>query len=118
MKNLTILLLSLLLLVSCKIDTEKITERHESLKVFIYEYGRPSYEYTLSQSDEKYHKLMLWIKNNQYGWSPTPATYVPRVLISSKTFSVNFIGESVVINYADGQFIKKVDQNEYEFIQK
>ena len=118
MKNLTVLLLSLFFLVSCKIDLDKITERDESLTVHIYESGRPSNEYTLSQGDEKYHKLMLWIKSNKSGWSSTPATYVPRVLVSSKTFSLNFVGESAVLNYSDGQFVKKVDPSEYDFLRK
>jgi hypothetical protein len=117
MKKLTLFLFALVL-ASCNIDTDKIINPNETLQVYIYGTELSVEEYLLNPGDEKYKKFISWVRNNKEGWSSTPATYVPKILISGKSFTINFMDNIVLINYADGQFTKKIDPTEYEFLKK
>ena len=117
MKKLALILFALVL-VSCKIDTDKIINTNESLKVSIYGTEINIDEYWLNPGDEKYDQFISWVKNNKEGWSSTPATYVPKLLVSGKSFSFNFMSSGVVVNYESGQFTKNIDPKEYEFLKR
>lgn len=117
MKKLALLLFAAML-VSCKIDTDKIINANETLKVSVYGTGIDIKEYWLHPGDEKYNQFISWVKSNKEGWNSTPATYVPKLLVSGKSFTFNFMGAGVVVNYEDGQFTKKIDPKDYEFLKK
>jgi hypothetical protein len=88
----------------------------EVLKLLVYSDGRPRAERELIPSSKEYGQLSLWLQANSKGWSPTPASYVPGVYVSGKAFSINFLKASIIINYSGGQYTKRVDPKEYEFL--
>ncbi|MBI1424772.1 MAG: hypothetical protein GC149_15105 [Gammaproteobacteria bacterium] len=112
------LILFAFVLVSCTIDTAKFIDPNETLQVYIYGTELNTEEYLLNPGGEKYNKFISWVRNNKEGWSSTPASYVPGILVSGKSFTMNFMDNTVLVNYADGQFTKKIDPTEYEFLKK
>lgn len=107
-----------MLLVSCKIDTDQIINSNESIKINTFNNGTQTNEYSLNQSDGKYIKFISWVNANKQGWEPTLVTYAPSLLVSGKNFSFNFMGGDVVVNCESGQFAKKIQPEEYEFLRK
>ena len=53
----------------------------------------------ISQNDAEYIELLNWFKLNKNGWKNTPVTYVPKNTFTSPTFSVNILGNGVIVNY-------------------
>ena len=117
MKRIIIILLAVLLS-SCKVDTDKIIDSNENIEVSIHENGLPVQTYTLNPGDEEYKKFMSWVKSNNTGWDSTLASYVPMLIVSGESFSFNFMGNGVVVNYEGGQFTKSVDPKEYKYLKR
>ena len=67
-------------------------------------------------SSRQFKALSNWLAQNQTGWSSSPASYMPAVVVTGSNFSVNFLGSMVVVNYPGGQFTRKVSPNEYAFL--
>jgi len=105
-----------LLVTGCSHTVNYTLPTTEQLKVHIYAQGRPIQECEISPTSEQYKKLSIWLNQNRADWSATPATYVPGVLISGTKFSINFIGNSTIINYEAGQYSHATTPKDYEFV--
>ena len=90
-------------------------KKADEFRVHVYESGEHVREYKILRGTEKYLQFENWARENKWGWSPTPATYVPGIVVSGGGHVFNFVGESVVVNNLDGQYSKDISRNEYEF---
>ena len=104
-------------LVSCTHETTISIPDNEPLMLF--NYAGASNKLSAKEVvlvKDKQQKLNTWISNNRTGWTPTPATYVPGVLVSGKGFGINFLGNSVIISYSEGQYVKSISPSDYQFL--
>lgn len=111
-------IISLALLSGCKVDALSAFDAQGDLTLYVYGSGRPFEPQKIKVNSAIYKKLRDWVANNKTGWSHTPATYVPSVMVLGETFSLNFLDSSVILNYEGGQYIKQIDVSEYAFLNK
>ena len=104
-----------LFLSACSANVDKAFENSDEFIVQIYKSGIQIREYKLLKNTEKYLKFENWARKNKWGWSLTPATYAPGVVVRGGGYVFNFVGESVVVNNPDGQYSKEIKESEYEF---
>ena len=71
---------------------------------------------TISPSSAQFRDLSHWLAKNPSGWSSSPASYVPAVMLRGSNFSVNFVNSLVVVNYPGGQFTHEVSPSDYAFL--
>jgi hypothetical protein len=81
-----------------------------------YERGRPVEACEISPESPQFASLAAWISKNGDGWSSSPASYAPGVLVSGRNFSINFLSSLVVVNYPGGQLTRKASSNEAAFL--
>jgi hypothetical protein len=75
--------------------------------------------YTLTPSSEEYHRLELWIKHNQSGWSPYVATTPGGgILLTGRDLWLQFIGSSAIAHIPEGTFTKSVVPSDYAFLRR
>jgi hypothetical protein len=110
------LILVCLLLASCKIDTGSLINAPEAYTVRITKNGEPTREYIVNPGTGTHAKIVSWLTNNNSGWSQTPATYIPGVVVIAKEFQLNYLNETVIINCKEGQFVKSTKKMDYEFL--
>ena len=115
MKKALIIFLALLL-ISCKVDTEAFINMSETYNVSINESGKYTKKYKINPGSEKHAKIVAWLKQNTSGWEPTPASYVPKLIVEGASFSLNFMGTGVILNCKEGQFSKPVKSEDYEYL--
>jgi hypothetical protein len=110
------LILTCLFLVSCKIDTGALINVKEQYTVRININSEPTREYIVSPGSGTHAKIVSWLTSNNTGWSQTPATYIPGVVVVAKEFQLNYLNEIVIINCKEGQFVKSTEKTDYEFL--
>jgi len=71
---------------------------------------------TISPSSRQFKDLSDWLAKNRSGWSSSPASYVPAVMVRGSNFSMNFVNSLVVVNYQRGQFTHEVSPSDYAFL--
>ena len=71
---------------------------------------------TISPSSTQFKELSDWLAGNRGGWSSSPASYVPNVMLRGSNFSVNFVNSLVVVNYRGGQFTHDISPSDYAFL--
>jgi hypothetical protein len=92
------------------VSVEATAEQHKS--------GAPLKTWALTEAQTK--ALHDWFKQYPTGWSPSYATYVPRVLVrlkhaDGKDSSVNFLAPGlVVVASKDGQFTQTFEAKTVE----
>ena len=113
-KRIIVIILALSLS-ACSANLDEAFEKTDEFIVQILESGKNIKEYKIRRGTEKYLKFEKWARDNEWGWSPTPATYVPGVVVKSGDYHFNFIGDGVVLNNPEGQYSKDINKNEYEY---
>jgi hypothetical protein len=118
-----ILLLTLCtILAACRIDANSILESDESLIVSIHKSsGTTITKKEIKKGDKSYTQLIKWIADNEKGWKPSPATYIPAIEVRGKKFVLNFLRTTAIINFQspDGnyhQYFKSITEAEYQFL--
>ena len=111
-----LLIATLLILASCKINVDGILENQEPINIIIYGEGTNSKEYVLINTDQKYKLFKAWVANNKGGWEPTPASYVPSIIVKGSSFTFNFLNEGVIVNVDGIQYSKAVNKSEYDYL--
>jgi hypothetical protein len=112
----SILVATVLLLLGCNVNINPAVEKVNEYNVRIQISNKATHEYKIIRGTKTYQQFVQWVKDNENDWSPTPASYVPGVIVSGGDYHFNFIGEMVVLNYPEGQFHKNISKNEYEFL--
>lgn len=110
------LILSCLLLVSCKLDTSSLINASEAYTVRITKNDEPTREYIVNPGTAAHAKIVSWLTSNNTGWSQAPASYIPGVQVVAKEFELNYLNEIVIINCKEGQFVKSTKKADYEFL--
>lgn len=100
----------------CSRTVEFTLPNDEILEVSTSASGKFTKKCLLSEISGATARVDSWLLNHSGGWEPSPATYVPAVLIAGKTFSLNFLHESAIINYSGGQYVHSVSPIDYEFL--
>ena len=71
-------------------------------------------EKALIDPSSSQHKLIAgWFKNNQKGWSTSPASYVPGIVIQGPDFTINVLDRIIVVNDGKAQYVKKIEGKNY-----
>jgi hypothetical protein len=65
----------------------------------------------ISDQNGQYLALKNWLQNNTVGWQNTPVSYVPKLLFSSDTISINVMESVVIVNYKNGSDWSQVAKN-------
>ena len=112
-----VILISVALVTGCSHELNLQLPAGEPLRLSIHAHGSPLATCSLVPGSPKYHILEKWLSKNRKGWQITPATYVPRTVISGPGFTINFIESLAIVNYAEGQYSHAITSLDYEFLQ-
>lgn len=110
------IMLTVMAMSGCSESIELELPENTSLELDIHSNGRRGESCTIAPDSFQFNRLALLIAAHREGWVPTPATYVPNVLVTGPDFSINFLRESVVISYAAGQFERPIAASDYDFL--
>jgi len=111
-----LLLLSLATLASCAKPLGLSLPSDKPLELKIYSHGAPVQTCGIAPGSSQFQKLVDLLTANRDEWEPTPVTFVPSVLVTGDGFSINFLKDFAVVNYADGQFKHPIPASEYAFL--
>lgn len=106
----------LLLLAGCTSSIDNFLVEAGSVKVTIHQSGISTKSYVLKSSDNRFKSLVELITRHKEGWKQTPVTYVPGVYVSTPDGSINFLANSVIVNFEKGQYVKSISPSEYRFL--
>jgi hypothetical protein len=101
---------------ACSGDLEEAFRNTDEFIVQIHHSGKNVKEYKIKRGTEKFIQFKKWTQENEWGWSLTPATYLPGVVVRGGDYVFNFIGDAVILNNADGQYSKDIRKSEYEYL--
>jgi hypothetical protein len=107
---------SFLALAGCTRTISFNLPRVETFDIYVYVGGRAAEHCQMLPDDAKFMALNNWLRSNAQGWTFTPNTYVPGVLVSGKTFSINFQRSAAILNYAGGEYSHVVDPSQYQYL--
>ena len=110
-----------LILTGCRIDATWLLETEETLMIETYQSNGKSPAIEIRKGDEKFSQLKRWLEQNEKGWNPSPATYMPGTEVRGKKFVLNFLHSVAVLNFKspDGkynQYVKGIKEAEYQFL--
>ena len=108
------------LLAACKINADAILSTNQNLILQVRAKDSMAIKEVVL-SPEAYQKLHTWLKQNERGWSSTPASFMPGIIVKGDKFSINFLRDIVILNYTDPygnshQLTKNCDPNDYAFL--
>jgi hypothetical protein len=98
------LILVALGLLGCARPLGLVLPKDEPLKLQIYSHGSPTQACVIAPGSPQFIQLEGLLAANRGNWEPIPVTFVPSVLVTGAGFSINFLQDAAVVNYADGQF--------------
>ena len=108
--------LAVLALVGCAKPLTLVLPKDEPLKLEIYSHGSPIQSCTIAPGTSQFTQLEVLLDANRDNWEPTPVTFVPSVLVTGSDFSINFMQDFAVANYASGQFTHSIAKSTYAFL--
>ena len=115
MNKLLIIFLALCL-ISCRQNIGHHLDELESFSVEVYDGSGSTRKFEISAGSENYESLRKWLSENEQGWTKSPASYVPGVVVSYDKTQLNFINNVVVLNNENGQYTKPADREDYGFL--
>ncbi|WP_410210966.1 hypothetical protein [Aquirhabdus sp.] len=106
----------LCVLLGCTHTLEFTLPTSETLQVVVRESDSILERCQILPDSPAQRDLIEWLAENKNGWKKTPVSYASSsdVSISGKTFSINFIDQTVVIFYNLQQFDHAVDPKQYQ----
>ena len=110
------LILVALGLLGCARPLGLVLPKDKPLKLQIYSHGSPTQACVIAPGSPQFIQLEALLAANRSNWEPTPVTFVPSVLVTGAGFSINFLQDSDVVSYADGQFKHSVPRSAYAFL--
>lgn len=105
-----------LIMGGCSARPDLSLPKDETFTVFVYEGARRVRQIELKPGSEAHRRLIAWAGESGRGWSPTPVTYAPGILVRGSSFSLNFGASQVIFNSKEGQFSRRVEPREYQFL--
>src|SRR4051812_25148477 len=79
------------MLTACKIDARLLVDSEETLTIETHQTNGTSItKRQIRKGDETYSLFRKWMKENEKGWEPSPATFVPATEVRGKKFAINF----------------------------
>ncbi len=126
MKKLSLIISTIIIcatLVACRIDATALLSSEDNLTLYIHTGGTSVTKIDIAKDSQMYNELRDWIVKNEKGWSTSPATYVPSIEVRGRKFTLNFLHESVILNFQDAngnyhQYVKDIKPEEYQFLWK
>ena len=123
MKNIFLTLAIGAVMAGCSVDDDTITAACEPPFIArICDHGKPSATLTITTDTQLISDIQIWLKRNQKDWRPSLVTFVPGIEIRNNNMTLNFVGETAVLNAKNPttgkwkQFIKNVDTAEIGFL--
>jgi hypothetical protein len=110
------LILVALGLLGCAKPLGLVLLKDKPLKLQIYSHGSPTQACVIAPGSPQFIQLEALLAANRSDWEPTPVTFVPSVQVTGAGFSINFLQDSAVVNYADGQIKHSVPKSAYAFL--
>src|SRR5205814_990951 len=112
----TMALLGSFVLVSCSIETPRFTSGDASL----YEAGRPIRKWQLSAIELDH--LNEWLAQHSTGWRPTPANFVPSLLLTlrggDQAATVNIHPTFVVVTVSSLSYEQRFSEAELSVLRR
>lgn len=108
-------------LTACRIDATAILNAEDGLTLYIHSRNTRAIQADLPKGSQLYNEFREWLLKNEEGWSTSPVTYIPSIEVRGKKFSINFLGNSAILNFQDSkgsyhQYVKDVKPEEYQFL--
>ncbi len=86
----------------------------QKLKLQIYSGGVEFTECEVEAGFAGVSRIADWLDGHQVGWGKSQASYVPRLIIRGSDFTLNFLGDGVILNHERGQFTRAIDPAVYK----
>jgi hypothetical protein len=112
MRNTAVLLVTIVLVLGgCQVETPVL----HSAKVKQFEKGREVRTWSLT--DAQLQTVSEWLAERKSGWAPTPATFVPSLIVSGKdanddVYELDVRSEDIVLTGPKGEFMKRFPPEE------
>lgn len=103
-------------LAGCAKPLGLVIPQDKPLTLEIHSQGAPVQKCTIAPASPQFKQLGSLLAATSDDWAPTPVTFVPSVLVTGDGFSINFLKDFAVVNYADGQFKHQVPISAYAFL--
>jgi hypothetical protein len=103
-------------LVGCTRDLAFALPKSQPLNLAIYSDGRPLEKCTIAPGSKQFVSLETLLASYPAGWKPSPATYVPGVLVTGSGFSINFSHEFAVVSSGRTQLTHSIPHGAYAFL--
>jgi hypothetical protein len=88
----------------------------QKLVVMIYDQGHVAQRCAIQPDSAKFRKLNQLLEQNSPGWHARLSTYVPTLLVMGADISLNFMGDSVVMNYKGHEYAHSIATDSYGFL--
>ena len=118
MRYTAVLLVTIVLLLGgCQVETPVL----RSAKVTQFEKGREVRSWSLT--DAQLQTVSDWLAERKSDWNPTPATFVPSLLVSGKdvnedAYELDVLAEDIVLIGPKGEFMKRFPPEEIAALRK
>jgi hypothetical protein len=109
-------ILSLLLASACAREIAFQLPSSEPLQLSIYRAGAHVEQCILQPGSSVFSQLQSLLDASTGGWERAHATFVSRVVVSGSDWSLNFLGQGMILNYTQGQYVRKVEPSTYAFL--
>jgi len=114
--RIAILIVAALALIGCAKPLGLVLPKDKPLTLEIYSRGASFQSCTIAPGSPQFKQLEELLAGSPDDWAPTPVTFVPSVLVTGPNFSINFLQDFAVVNYADGQFKHHMPKSAYAFL--
>jgi hypothetical protein len=104
------------MLIGCTNTLEFTIPSSETLQVVKWNSGSIVTKCQIQPNSVEQENLLNWLAKNKDEWKETPASYAPNLLVFGKSFSLNFMGTTVIFNHNGQQYYHPIEQNQYQFL--
>ncbi len=88
----------------------------EDIELEVRHEGKMPSRCTLEAESSSITRIADWLQDNQGGWERSVVSFVPGVMIRGRDFTLNFLGDGVILNFERGQFTHSIDATVYSHL--
>jgi len=88
----------------------------QTLTVMVYAQGKVAQHCQVPPDSDQFRKLGELLRQSPDGWHKGFGSYAPTVLVEGPEVSLNFSGDTVVMNAAGAEYARSVAPDAYAFL--